>query len=69
MAMSDNDAFERQLAALLKTTFTKNASEADIRLRISLVLAALAGQAYQGVHGGGPPHFPADLLEAVNKLK
>jgi hypothetical protein len=63
MTMSDDTEFKKQLTVFLNTNFPPGASAADIALRMSIAVGAIAGRAYQGVHGGGPPHFPQALKE------
>jgi hypothetical protein len=63
MTMSDDNEFKKQLAVFLNTSFPPGASVADISLRMSVAVTAIIGRAYQGVHGGGPPHFPQALKD------
>jgi hypothetical protein len=63
MTMSDDTEFRKQLAVFLNTIFPAGASAADISFRMSFSIIAIAGRAYQGVHGGGPPHLPQSLKD------
>jgi hypothetical protein len=67
--MSNNAAFEEQLAVLLKTIVT-DASPADVRVRGSLAVAAISGLTWQGgpVIGPGPHRFPKDMVEELNRI-
>jgi hypothetical protein len=67
--MSDNAAFEKQLAVLLKTIST-DASPADVTVRGSLAVAAIAGLTWQGgpVIGPGPHRFPVAMVKDLDRI-